>query len=172
MVSGQGREASASQFALGAFLSLAMSCGGSTSGSATPVSPFAGFWSCAEELATMSLPAGSGSMRAVALTINSPASDQITAVSHADGGAICSLRFATTGSAAVLGPGQSCAAANGGTFAYTMGSATVTGNALTATLSFDLAGEDDAGAPVAQTGTQALTCDRIVTSVGGGVGGW
>jgi hypothetical protein len=156
----------------GALLVAALSsCAGATG---TATNPFAGTWTCDETLA----PSGgvAGPVTAAVLSISAPGTDQIAAATQIRLGAACSLHFATSGTSAVLNSGQSCTLGSGATLSYSGGNATLSGSAFTASLSYDLTAQDDAGAPLTGSGTETFTCTRVIAPSGGGGppsgGGW
>jgi hypothetical protein len=165
------------RFALFAALSastLALAACGSSS---TP-SPFNGSWSC-KDVSTLTFTEPTTyeetSNPTSTLVIDVPNNASITVQTAAidggtegDGGVSCPITYDTTGSMAVLAPGQACPVTlvNGAdtthlTVTYTTGSASVTGTTLTYTLAGTFTGATSnakGSLNLAGMGTSTVTC--------------
>ncbi len=141
--------------------------GCSSSGNTGSSSPFDGQWSCTEtDTLDYTSPSGSAPQTltgTAGLLLTEGTNGDITATSSTDAGATCPLKYTTSGSTATLIANQTCVA-GGLSFAYTQGTTTVNGNAMTTSLGFSFKGSvsgGDAGAvSVVGTGTTQYTCTK------------
>jgi hypothetical protein len=164
-------------------LSLAVLCQACESEPAgmTP-DPFVGRWTCAEQdrLTITSQPSLPPQVRDEMKTMTvTSANGQITALTRNEGGTSgCPVVFTASGATATLVEGQSCPTPIGVTGTYKNGTATVSGNTLTASVSYEGAGTvaiDGAPVMVMGTGTTDYTCSRMTPPPGpggSGTGGW
>jgi hypothetical protein len=146
---------------------LAGACSSSSSGESNA---FVGAWLCSDTRTVGSDPSAAPAALTGSVSVTTATTDSMTAVLTVDKVlSACSLRFSSTGNSASLMTGQSCTAAtaDGTSFAFKSGTATVNANNLLVNLAFDMS-----PTTAAAGGTDSIGCQRNVPSGPVTGGGW
>jgi hypothetical protein len=153
--------------ALASFVSLASVTGCSSGSTTTSTGPFDGQWACTvTDVLTFTTPPGSTAetnTTSPTLTIVADLVGDLTVTGLTDAGSTCPLNFTSSGSTATLEAGQTCTA--GLSLGYTKGTASVSGSALTASVSYTFSGaatpvEGGTAEAVAGTGVSSYVCTK------------